>query len=77
MKIKTKRGARRIRNQRVIDCRYVVTDYTGCSYVTAGKKYLLISDLEVFNDDGVVITAPTKKNSSHFNFKAKWHHPVK
>lgn len=39
MKIKTKRGARRIRNQRVIDRRFVVTDYTGCSYITAGKEH--------------------------------------
>lgn len=77
MKIKTKRGARRIRNQRVINRRYVLTYYAGCSYVTSGKKYLLISDLEIFSDDGFVITAPTEKNSSHFDFKAKWHHPVK
>ena len=39
MKIKTKRGARRIRNQRVITRRFVTTDYTGCSYITAGKRY--------------------------------------
>lgn len=42
MKIKTKRGARRVRNQRVRDKRFVVTDYTGCSYITAGKLYRLI-----------------------------------
>lgn len=41
MKIKTKRGARRIRNQRVITRRFVTTDYTGCSYITAGKHYPL------------------------------------
>ena len=39
MKIKTKRGARRIRNQRVITRRFVTTDYTGCPYITAGKLY--------------------------------------
>lgn len=39
MKIKTKRGARRIRNQRVVTRRFVVTDYTGCPYITAGKLY--------------------------------------
>ena len=39
MKIKTKRGARRTRNQRVITRRFVTTDYTGCSYITAGKRY--------------------------------------
>lgn len=39
MKIKTKRGARRIRNQRVVTRRFVVTDYTGCPYITAGKRY--------------------------------------
>lgn len=39
MKIKTKRGARRIRNQRVITRRFVTTDYTGCSHITAGKPY--------------------------------------
>lgn len=32
MKIKTKRGAHRIRNQRVITRRFVTTDYTGCEY---------------------------------------------
>lgn len=41
MKIKTKRGARRIRNQRVITRRFVTTDYTVCPYITAGKRYLL------------------------------------
>ncbi len=39
MKIKTKRGARRIRNQRVISKRFVVTDYTGTNVVAAGKLY--------------------------------------
>lgn len=39
MKIKTKRGARRTRNQRVITKRFVTTDYTGCPYITAGKLY--------------------------------------
>lgn len=46
MKIKTKRGARRIRNQRVITRRFVTTDYTGCRYITAGKRY------EVIGNDG-------------------------
>lgn len=42
MKIKTKRGARRIRNQRVITRRFVTTDYTGCPYITAGKLYCVV-----------------------------------
>ncbi|AUG84947.1 hypothetical protein MAELSTROM_27 [Pseudoalteromonas phage Maelstrom] len=39
VKIKTKRGVRRIRNQRVISRRFVATNYNGCSYITAGKHY--------------------------------------
>ena len=42
MKIKTKRGARRIRNQSVVCKRFVVTDYTGCSYITDGKWYKVL-----------------------------------
>lgn len=50
MKIKTKRGARRIRNQRVITRRFVTTDYTGCMYITAGKRYVLEGSRIVVDD---------------------------
>lgn len=46
MKIKTKRGTRRIRNQRVICKRFVVTDYTGCSYITAGVQYPVVRECD-------------------------------
>lgn len=41
MQIKTKRGPRRIRNQRVHDKRFVVTDYTGCSHVILRGSYIV------------------------------------
>lgn len=62
MKIKTKRGARRMRNQRVITRRFVTTDYTGCSHITAGKLYKVkstqggkIKGFNIDNDDGFPI----------------------
>ena len=63
MKIKTKRGARRIRNQRVVTRRFVVTDYTGCPYITAGKRYELLRNyhndhnpiIRIRDDEGVRI----------------------
>lgn len=77
MQIKTKRGPRRIRNQRVRDHRYVVTDYRGCSYVTAGKLYRLLSDILIKSDLSFTMTAPTQLNSAHFDFKDKWYHPIR
>jgi len=54
MKIKTKRGARRIRNQRVVTRRFVVTDYTGCPYITAGKRYEH-DEGDIIDDEGIHI----------------------
>lgn len=54
MKIKTKRGARRIRNQRVVTRRFVVTDYTGCPYITAGKRYELRDPKQVERNDSTM-----------------------
>lgn len=51
MKIKTKRGARRIRNQRVITRRFVTTDYTGCEYITAGVLYPVVRE----SDDMLIL----------------------
>lgn len=66
MKIKTKRGARRIRNQRVVTRRFVVTDYTDCPYITAGKRYPVkyekgLHILVTTSDKGsvLIITCPT------------------
>jgi len=81
MKIKTKRGARRIRNQRVIDRRFVVTDYDGCSYITAGKLYRVEDrsnpDSWITDDEGDVIVAPTTFKSAHFNKIGTWYHPIR
>jgi len=49
MKTKTKRGPRRTRNQRVVNKRFVVTDYDGCSYVKAGKHYKVVDVLAGLN----------------------------
>ena len=38
MKIKTKRGARRIRNQRVVTRRFVTNDMTGDTYIVKHYK---------------------------------------
>lgn len=75
MKIKTKRGARRIRNQRVINRRFVTTDYTGCSYITAGKRYLLNGSYIVNDGDiGAYIIRPDSPVDycSHLNDIGKW-----
>lgn len=81
MQIKTKRGPRRIRNQRVRDHRYVVTDYTGCSYVTAGKLYRVECrndpDSFIISDDGYTMMVPTTFDSAYFDFKDKWSHPIR
>lgn len=82
MKIKTKRGARRIRNQRVIDRRFVVTDYDGCSYITAGKLYRLFDvdgwlskHIESDTNRSCAIYLPGK--SAHLDFIGTWYHPVR
>jgi len=72
MKIKTKRGARRIRNQRVITRRFVTTDYTGCPYITAGKRYNVLRNfhhdhnpiIRIIDDEGCKIH-PLFKGSGH------------
>ena len=74
MKIKTKRGARRIRNQRVITRRFVTTDYTGCSYITAGKRYEVLRNyhndhnpiIKILDDEGDEIL-PLFKDSTHLD----------
>lgn len=81
MKIKTKRGARRIRNQRVITRRFVTTDYTDCPYITAGKNYPFTlygrcsgDDVKYFRtwcDLGEQLTAKTK-NCPHLDGH-DWH----
>ena len=81
MKIKTKRGARRTRNQRVIDRRFVVTDYEGCSYITAGKEYRVADrsdpDSYITDDVGDINMAPTTFKSAHLNKVGTWYHPIR
>lgn len=84
MKIKTKRGARRIRNQRVIDRRFVVTDYDGCSYITAGKLYRLRYHPSsqylrtITTDINIDITISLLlKTSAHLNHEGTWYHPIR
>ena len=72
MKIKTKRGARRIRNQRVITRRFVTTDYTGCPYITAGKRYVITEWIidnfgYTVNDRGGECTVVMHKPSVHLD----------
>lgn len=78
MLIKTKRGARRIRNQRVIDRRFVVTDYDRCSYITAGKLYRLFDDWQTIDDENQITSV------RHVGFLAAifddigtWYHPIR
>lgn len=78
MKIKTKRGVRRIRNQRVITRRFVTTDYTGCSYITAGKRYEVksahggrVKGFNIDNDNDFPIFT-NMINSSHLNNIGVW-----
>lgn len=81
MKIKTKRGARRIRNQCVIDRRFVVTDYDSCSYITAGKEYRVTDrtdpDSYITDDAGDTIMAPTTFMSRHLDDIGTWYHPIR
>lgn len=75
MKIKTKRGARRIRNQRVITRRFVTTDYTGCPYITAGKRYEQRDGfIESDCDTSTYIITPDSPADycSHLNRIGKW-----
>lgn len=59
MKIKTKRGARRIRNQRVITRRFVTTRYYHNGCITPDKLYPFEyhSDTTgfIFDDDGQLL----------------------
>ena len=83
MKIKTKRGARRIRNQRVIDRRFVVTDYDRCSYITAGKLYRVINTKgqilpKVKDDDDELISVyDVGETAAHLDEIGTWHHPIR
>lgn len=78
MKIKTKRGARRIRNQRVIDGRFVVTDYDRCSYITAGKLYRLVGICEVVIDRGRVnYLRIVNHPCAHLDDIGTWYHPIR
>lgn len=83
MKIKTKRGARRIRNQRVIDRRFVVTDYEDCSYITAGKLYRVINTEgqilpKVKDDDGdSIFVYDVGKTAAHLDYIGTWYHPIR
>ena len=81
MLIKTKRGARRIRNQRVIDRRFVVTDYEGCSYVTAGKEYRVTyfgkCHFDIKDDDGDWISIVALSECPHLDGVGKWYHPIR
>lgn len=75
MKIKTKRGARRTRNQRVITRRFVTTRYDGCSYITAGHKYPVLN-----NVDGILTLKDVRGDdiltqmccSFHLDRKGRW-----
>ena len=82
MKIKTKRGARRIRNQRVVDRRFVVTDYDRCSYITAGKLYRVFDGthkpvLSVIDDYDDEITCVLGDTSAHLDEIGTWYHPIR
>lgn len=82
MKIKTKRGARRIRNHRVITRRFVTTDYTGCPYITAGKRYevtggasINVMDITCDHNWKIAILGPnSKSNCSHLHNIGAWHY---
>lgn len=80
MKIKTKRGARRIRNQRVVTRRFVVTDYTGCPYITAGKRYEYTGDDDsgtvINNDKFVAFILLGSKLCSHLGYTDTWRYAV-
>lgn len=80
MKIKTKRGARRIRNQRVVTRRFVVTDYTGCPYITAGKRYEVLRNydnhsVDVMSDVNIKIYT-NLHGSSHLGCDGTWRYAV-
>lgn len=83
MKIKTKRGPRRIRNQRVIDRLFVVTDYEGCSYITAGKLYRVIDINEGTIDRGyrpdlsVMIGKWSHLPDRVLHDVGTWYHPIR
>lgn len=78
MKIKTKRGARRIRNQRVIDRRFVVTDYDRCSYITAGKLYRVINSRIINNNEiGIFILVHKPIKCAHLDNIGTWYHPIR
>lgn len=85
MKIKTKRGARRIRNQRVINRRFVVTDYEGCSYITAGKLYYIVNTESItakivhdkFRTITIVINGARGVLCAHLDEIGTWYHPIR
>lgn len=82
MKIKTKRDARRIRNQCVIDRRFVVTDYDGCLYITAGKLYRAFnlkghSAKFIKSDIGLSAEINLNGTSGHLKNTGTWYHPIR
>lgn len=83
MQIKTKRGVRRVRNQRVINRRFIVTDYADCRYITVGKLYpvkvLNYGILEIVDDQCDTIH-PLVNNgavSLHLHEQGYFYHPIR
>lgn len=76
MKIKTKRGARRTRNQRVITKRFITTDYTGCPYITAGKLYETIGGVvggaRIIDDEADELFVSITVKSHHLDGVGTW-----
>ncbi len=78
MKIKTKRGARRVRSQLVIDKKFVITDYANSDYFDAGVPYKVISlnGGKVENKYGIISSVMIGKYShledAYFHGIGKW-----
>ena len=84
MEIKTKRGPRRMRNQRVINRRFIVTDHVdSCEIFEAGKLYKVSG----FEDHGFIraqhetlglfLCAPIGNKCPHLDYVGAWSHPTK
>ena len=60
------------------DTSKVVTDYTGCGYITAGKEYHINDRGHLIDDEGdMIVWGRVGKTSAHLDDIGVWYHPLR
>lgn len=74
----SKKGMTCAKLEAMRDTSKVVTDYDGCSYITAGKEYDLIDDWYIIGDNGVgIFPRRVGHGCAHLNRIGVWRHPLR